>query len=289
MLHSSELQKVLGEERCRTAHPRTFLDTLKIMISVSFNKEARCVVIWNLGIAFLLAPILRVCGKKIIYTKHEPGTLNSRMQKTGKITLSVIQHMLVEYYSLLFNQLIVFNKKAIRNKREIYLPLIFSSKFLKNDSRTPNRLVYLGGRLETRAYTFLKNLKIENHDIGFEIVFFPAEFEDTSELAKQEVLQQGHTIIWNFFTVQYNQSGVTIDALRYGIPVILSDYDTQIPDNGLRYRADSFLKNETNLISEIENIFDNYDEYQLAIRTHSVKVEGDINSAWRQFFDDNTS
>ena len=92
----------------------------------------------------------------------------------------------------------------------------------------PRRLVYLGGKLGSRAYNEIKELQTGKLDTAFEIVFFPSLFKINLKKSKQRVPQEGRSVIWNVFKVPYNQSGVTLDALRYGVPVILSDHDNQL-------------------------------------------------------------
>ena len=129
-LYSDELQDLLGADRCAVAYPNSFVQKVQLLINLLTNKKVETLVCWNLGVFFMIAPIYRFLGKTVIYTKHEPDNFKSRFAKTDKFLLSMIQHLLVEYYSKLYNKLIVFNSDKCQLENEIYLPLIFKSNFL---------------------------------------------------------------------------------------------------------------------------------------------------------------
>ena len=283
--HSDELQTMFGAENVQTIHTNSLSKSFKTCVRLFFAKDARYVVVWNIGYFFIMCPLLRLRGICVLYTKHEPDNFRARYAKTGQFFRSILQHILVEYYSKFFTINILFNEEKCKSPKDIYLPLNFSISFIEECNSCSKQLVFLGAKLHSRQYDLIEKIYKSEHKRDFEIVFFPSYDEpDRSEQSKIRLIENGQSIIWNFFNVPYNQSGVSVDALRYGVPIILSDFDKQIPDNGLTFNLDWSEKNHTDIIDDIELAFANYDYHKEIIRNQAEAKARHVRHKWSDFF-----
>lgn len=187
-----------------------------------FSKKYNQVVIWSFGICVLLIPLLRICGKKIIFVQHEPGGLRQRIKKKDAIHHALLISILEVVFLRYANVIGTPNKKNANKFNLEYTPLIFSNQ-IEKCGRRKKKIVYLGRKDSRRHYElflsddFRKNLS----DYSFE------QFPDGgsfSEEDKKNILRDA-SAVFNVYNCQHNQSGVTGDALAHGVRVIISKYD----------------------------------------------------------------
>lgn len=196
-----------------------------INIGKLLMKKNTTMIFWSLGFCSLLIPLLRL-RNKIIFISHEPGGLLQRLKKKDRLFYSVI----VSAFELMmkFSHIIATpNKTNAKKFNFTYLPLLYkplSSFNIEKSSESKKYCVYYLGRLDPRrgSEIFLELKKKYSNIYDFKT--FPDKNVGKDEIDKVAYTRQ-KGCVFNFYSTKHNQSGVTGDALRLNLPVIVSNYD----------------------------------------------------------------
>lgn len=192
------------------------------------RREFGTLVVWSVGITYLLLPVVRLLHPRarIVIVCHEPGGLRQRLAKGDPLRYSVTVS-LYERLFLRFADLVV--TPNLQNSKRFgmpFAPLLFVRPAAAAASAR-DCLVYLGRRSANRAlYLFTgqagrRLLQAAGGALRFS--FFP-DGERRSSEDKEQLMRQALCTA-NLYTVRHNQSGVTPDSLRFGVPVIVSEFD----------------------------------------------------------------
>jgi hypothetical protein len=240
-------------------------------------KPGDVIVFFSLGLQVLFSPVFRVRNIKTIYMYHEPCKLNERIAKTGKILHGVVAHILINILLKIVSEAVVLNPRRAKQLgyRQVQFPVLFTDTIRTSCLNFPH-LVFLGGQLKSRSVDLFRIVKdlLPSRLPGFQATFFP-NGGDKSEVEKCRVLGQGRVVIWNLFTIEYNQSGVTLDGLMYGLPVLVNSTDMHA---GKIHDACPYcvfdIRNITveSVVLALRSIYENYDFY----RSNMRKVGGDL-------------
>lgn len=247
----------------------SFLFFIDILFKASKGDR---VLVLNIGPTFIFSLLLRLKGVKTIYTYHEPLSIKERIQKIDKFFLPIFNHLIISICMKLFTRVIVLNKKNI-TKTYGFAPLPIKFHFIEPKTNyKPLTLLFLGGRINSRAFNEFKTLTSSKKfkDSLFKHDIFPSK-NATSESKKIDILKNGKVVIWNFFKAPYNQSGVTADAIKYGLPVIVSKYD-DVSKQSYEIDRNPFIVvnkiSEINidLLSKIDKEYDHYSKNMIDFR-----------------------
>ncbi|MBK4736708.1 hypothetical protein [Noviherbaspirillum pedocola] len=269
---------------------------LALLLCVA-RKECTALILWSVGITYLLLPLIRLLNRQvhIVAVCHEPGGLRQRLRKGDPFIYSHV----VSLYECLFlrfaDMVITPNSENSKKHAMRYAPLIFTPP---GEAHAPahDAVVYLGKRSAHRCLDFFEGVasKVLLSLAGREgdIAFFPTENSKTS--ADKDELMRHALCTVNIYSVPHNQSGVTPDSLRYGVPVIVSELDAFAP-HVRAYGAGVVLDREqiatehiAAAIRDIEAHFDSYSDAALrmfeehfggaAYRRHWMPVLTALNS-----------
>lgn len=240
------------------------------------------VIVWNIGPTFVFSIFLRLKGVQTIYTYHEPLSLKERMLKVDKFIIPIFNHVLISLCIKLFTKVIVLNKKNI-NKKYGFAPLPIKFHFIgSKTSYKPLTLLFLGGRINSRAFYEFKTLTSskEFKESHFKHDIFPRK-DATLESQKIKILENEKVVIWNFFKIPYNQSAVTTDAIKYGIPIIVSKYEDVANQSHKIDRNPFIVVNETNeinidLLSKIDMEYDYYSKNMISFGSEFYSEKSQI-------------
>jgi hypothetical protein len=224
------------------------------------------VLVWNIGPTFIFSLFFRLKGVQTIYTYHEPLSLKERIEKIDNFFLPLFNHLVTNIFLPLFTKIIVLKKSNIKNSF-LYAPLPIKYNLIEpSKNYRPLTLLFLGGRIDSRAYKdfkrFTESKKFNESDFKSDI--FPKK-NATSESEKINIFKSKKVVIWNFFKIPYNQSGVTTDAIKYGIPLIVSNYEDLIKpskeiNNNPFIFVDSVDEINIDLLSKIDRDYHNYSQ-----------------------------
>ena len=106
----------------------------------------------------------------------------------------------------------------------MYAPLLLEMKKIpKITNRNLNKVLYLGRKDNRRCFDLFMNnfLRAENKHLRF--IVFPNKKKSTFD-HKVKTMKEVFVVL-NLYKVNHNQSGVTIDSLSFGRPLIVSDKD----------------------------------------------------------------
>ena len=276
---SNDLEKLLASENFNFIKKHngenaeannSFIFFLDILFKASKGDR---VLVWNIGPTFIFSLFLRLKGIKTIYTYHEPLSLKERIQKVDKFFLPIFNHLIISICMKLFTKVIVLNKKNI-NQKYGFAPLPIKFYFIEPKTNyEPLTLLFLGGRINSRAFnefkTFISSKKFK--DSSFKHDIFPRK-NATSESKKIEIFKNEKVVIWNFFKIPYNQSGVTTDAIKYGIPIIVSKYEDVANQSHASKRNPFIVVNKINeinvdLLTRIDVEYDHYFKKMINFRS----------------------
>lgn len=195
--------------------------TLSKRVWKVLRDPSACVVVWSVGraAALLGAGLVRA---RAVLVLHEPGSFVSRLRKNRDVVRSLAAHVLLAAARRCARVIAVPNASVAAGLGAAYLPLFFDLPPDASHRDGPLFVVHLGARLSARATDVFEELA-SRRDHGWECVFFPGG-SDSSESAKARLLSR-RAIVVNPFRVRHNQSAVTVDALRYGVPVVVSEHD----------------------------------------------------------------
>lgn len=198
----------------------------------------------------LVLPFARVCGKKVIHYLHEPTPLSKKLQDNPWIK-SLVWHF-VQFLEVHAASKVMISRPALAKQAEevfklpgskIILAPLLMPEVNQPEGSEKSRITYLGRIDERRYFTdFLKTAPQLRND-GFKPTILtgdietlekykseiPAEIEvfaerNFSEDLKTEIVSDT-LCLWNPKSGAIAQSGVTADAVRYGVSILLTDRD----------------------------------------------------------------
>ena len=194
------------------------------IISMLYRNRDATLVIWSVGVSYLLLPFINILfpSVKIIVVVHEPGGIIQRFKKGDPF----IYCFAVSFYELLlcFSKAnkVTPNKKNAREYKLTFAPLLFDSLINKQKIVDKDSIVYLGRRTALRSLELFESLSKDELFSNFNFEFFPNVKTRTED--KKELMEKAICTL-NLYVVPHNQSGVTVDSLRFGVPVIVTNFD----------------------------------------------------------------
>lgn len=194
------------------------------------NVKGRCcrgkLVIWNISrFALLYIATARLLRYKILYLRHEPGGFMQRFHKGDSFIYSVATTLLEKAIGTFANENMTPNRRNSEKYGMHYAPLVFEAVAPHyRHGKNRDTVLHLGRIDARRNSNLIKSMKEQRDLLSYRIRFFPHDFDSTSEKAKLGALAQSLCVI-NVYSVKYNQSGVTFDSLRSGVPVVVSCLD----------------------------------------------------------------
>ncbi len=235
----------------------SILDPDGISIRKLFSVRNATIIIWSLGLCTLLIPFLRL-RNKVVFVCHEPGGFIQRFNKGDGLFYSIC----VSLYELMMSfshHIVTPNKRNAEKFGMEYVPLVYrpmSSFESENVSRDSKYCVYYLGRLDhRRGEEFFLQLQNQLSDI-YDFKFFPCEGVGCEEQDKVTYTRQ-RGCVFNYYNVEHNQSGVTGDALRLNLPVIVSEFDficDDIESHGIGKVINSDISDLDNFAAAIEKL-----------------------------------
>lgn len=227
---ASSLHRVPGAV---TAGPRW---SLRAMLHAVRACDA--VVVWSFGLTAMLLPLLRAWYPQTHWAVvlHEPGGLRAKLSK-GDGWLRAFASAALEFLAVKGADTVLVpraDKAALVSARRVVVaPLLYCTAAVATLS-TRTDVLYMGRRDARRKLAFFESdafrqrLRDALGECGFS--YFPPTADQPAGYAqKLEALSKAGAIL-NFYTVPYNQSGVTVEALMNGVPVIVSEFDPHAPD-----------------------------------------------------------
>lgn len=220
------------------------------LLSLMFSRD-RVVFSQATGVPSLLAlPLARLSGKRVVHYMHEPTPLKRKLKENPWVK-SILWHAVQCVEMHVANRVMVsrseLREQAVRVYRvsqdKITLAPLLMPEVTLPASASKARVTYLG-RIDERRYfqTFL-NISPELAARGFVPTVLtgdtaalnkyradlPPETEvfaerNFSEDLKTRILSETRCL-WNPKRGEIAQSGVTADAIRYGVAILLTDKD----------------------------------------------------------------
>ena len=194
------------------------------LLSIIYKNRAATLVVWSVGISYFILPIINLffSSVKIIVVIHEPGGIVQRLKKGDPLLYALA----VSFYELLlfFSKVIKVTPNVKNSKKYnlIYAPLLFDSLNMNQTIMDKSTVVYLGRKAEVRSLSLFKFLKDNKALTNFDFEFFPTLKTSTED--KKELMEKAVCTL-NLYVVPHNQSGVTVDSLRFAIPVVVTNFD----------------------------------------------------------------
>ena len=251
----------------RSKNFKIFYDLLRI------KSKYKNLFIQSTGLLNIFVIIFaKLCSYKIIYYLHEPTSLKRKISENPLIK-AIIWHY-VQVIDAWFSDKVVVSRKSLIQKayknhnlkrEKIFIAPLLMPKYNSKVNYKKFRVTYLG-RPDNRRYIndFIKFNKIfSNLNIKQTILTGnPSELyklipnipknidvyarNNFSESLKSKILDE--TIcLWNPKNGKISQSGVTADAIRFGISLILTDKDpayNELIDKGIA--LDFYTSKENN-------------------------------------------
>ena len=185
-----------------------------------FAPRIKTVVIWSVGLSYGLIPLLRLMGKRVIVVIHEPGGYAQRIARGDPEDYA---RKTTRYESL--TRLASVRGTPREDKATgglVCLPLLLQERRPSMPDKPKTSLVLMGRRdprRNRRLFLDMRNAKAGG--LTYREFPNPRAFTTTD---KDRVLSHAIAVL-NLYKVPHNQSGVTVDCIRYGVPVIVSDLD----------------------------------------------------------------
>lgn len=237
----------------------------------------------------LVMPVARLFGWKVVYYFHEPTAFKHKLKNVSFIKSIAMQ--LVQWVDAHCASVILVSTDKMANqaaevfkvskKRMAFAPLLMppSAGDYKDGG---NRLTYLGRPDKMRylqefvdqadrwtAFGFRPTVLTGEPSKLYRAVGkdLPASLDVHavrmfSEDMKAQILSET-VALWNPKSGEITQSGVTADAVRYGIPIILTEFDpdfAMLKEKGLAVHMDDFSKQS--LLAELIAVRKNPTEFE---------------------------
>jgi hypothetical protein len=218
---------------------RTASDVAKAPFSVrdllrrTVRREYSTLVLWAVGITYMLLPLIRLLHRRahIVIVCHEPGGLRQRRAKKDPFWYSLIVTLYERLFFPFADLVVTPNVRNSRTYAMPFAPLLFVAPPETGDE-VRDCLVYLGRKSHSRSLNLFTSdacrrlLRAVGGEARFS--FFP-DGERSSSEDKERLMRQALCTA-NLYTVEHNQSGVTPDSLRFGVPIIVSEFDAFAPE-----------------------------------------------------------
>ncbi|MET0983572.1 MAG: hypothetical protein ABWY02_15810 [Telluria sp.] len=198
------------------------------LLKRAFRHEFSTLVLWSVGITCMLLPLIRLLHPraKIIIVCHEPGGLGKRLGKKDDFWYAVTVTLFERLFFPFSHLIVTPNVSNSHTYAMPFAPLLFLEPASRS-SEPREFVVYLGRKSHTRSVDLFSGkscaelLRAAGGCTRFS--FFPdgerKSFDDKDWLMRRALCTA------NLYTVEHNQSGVTPDSLRFGVPIIVSEYD----------------------------------------------------------------
>lgn len=241
--------------------------------------------LWNL----VAMPFFRARSSEVVYYLHEPSTLKTKVSRGNGFLKSLAWQTVQRLDVLLATTVIVSRDELKRRAIEVYgvkadkvqLAPLLSPPPIGTPAAVRPRITYLG-RIDDRRYlhefialaprfdaeglqpTILTSDRaaVDALDIPSAIDVFAEK--NFSEDVKADVLNST-AIVWNPKNYAIAQSGVTVDALRYGCQIVLTNGDPEcegLEAEGIAIRFDGndivdliSVERSHNAIASAHNLF----------------------------------
>lgn len=203
----------------------------------------------------IILPLVRMRGGRVIYYLHEPSSLRSKLKNGNPPLKSLIWHFVQVLDVKLSNAILVSRKELVEAASKVYgvpdgrfalAPLLVEEAFVERASVERKRVTYLGRLDERRLLSEFLSLSPRFRAMGLVPTLLTGDAklvgkyvpcpdveiiaqERFSEELKREILSET-LVIWNPKSIPISQSGVTMDAVRYGTFVLLTPNDPQYHD-----------------------------------------------------------
>ncbi|WP_289034213.1 hypothetical protein [uncultured Roseibium sp.] len=200
---------------------------------------------------FLTLPVARLLGWRVIYYFHEPTSLHFKLNNKDNCLKAVIKQC-VQFLDAKLSSVILISREQLRQNvvdlcrvkpdRIALAPLLLPEVSLSAVGNR-NRITYLGRADRRRMLEEFVSLAglfrvnglqptiLTGDPKGLEaIVGTRTDAVDVhavkgfSEGLKKQILEES-CLIWNPKSTEIAQSGVTVDALRFGVTSVLNRYD----------------------------------------------------------------
>lgn len=200
-----------------------------LMLKILFSGKVNVCVIWSVGSTYCLLPIITLLLRNIKFfvVIHEPGGFSQRKKRGDPLIYSLTTTLYEKLLCFSIVTRLTPNIKNIIVGKLLFVPLIFSEKIQVRNLINRNQILYLGRKSVNRSYDLFegemldKFLGLLGKDELFK--FFPTPELYTS--SDKDHVMACTLCVLNLYRVNHNQSGVTPDALRYGVPVIVTEKD----------------------------------------------------------------
>jgi hypothetical protein len=245
--------------------------SVKDLLRRATRREFSTLVLWAVGITYMLLPLIRVLHPRahIVIVCHEPGGLRQRLAKKDPFWYSVIVTLYERLFFPFAHLIVTPNARNSRIYGMPFAPLLFLAPSEDAAASVRNCLVYLGRKSHSRSLNLFTGdacgrlLQSAGGDVRFS--FFPDGDRSSSE-DKEQLMQQALCTA-NLYTVEHNQSGVTPDSLRFGVPIIVSEFDAFAAEI-VEHRAGIVLPKDqisTETVAHaVQEIRDDFQEYSAA-------------------------
>jgi hypothetical protein len=197
-------------------------------------READVVVVWSYGRTALLLPLLLWMSRTThwSFVFHEPGGLRAKLRKGDAWGRAVVSALLEAMACRWSHTMIVprSDRLSLVNARNVvFAPLLYFEDAADEDDKVRNSILYVGRRDPRRKASLFANeafraaVRATVPDAAFE--FFPPDPARPGTMGQKWEAWRRARAALNFYTIPYNQSGVTVEALLHGVPVLVSDFD----------------------------------------------------------------
>jgi hypothetical protein len=232
------------------------------------SKVGDVIIFWSLGLSVLCAPLLRIAGRRTVLVYHEPSTLKERVKKTGQWSKAMVSSLVLAALVPTFSRLVTPNRANAARLGVPYarLPIAPPPTDVPKH-RTGLKVVFLGARLSTRSVDLFEMARTSLSGKA-EFRYFP-DGNDRTEAAKRCLLSSSGCVVWNLFRVPYNQSGVTLDALSCGVPILITEMEPLgdlLVDKGAAIRLRSEELTLESIAWALDSIEKNYERMSMASR-----------------------
>lgn len=216
------------------------------------GSRSRRIVVESTGLWNLLSmPFFRARSQEVVYYLHEPSTLRTKISR-GNGWAKSLGWQLVQRLDVLLATTVIVSREELKARAvSIYgvpdtkvqlAPLLFPPA-IGVPANTRPRVTYLG-RIDDRRYlkefialaprldergfqpTILTSDRSAVEALGIPDMIDVFAEKNFSEQTKADVLNDT-AVVWNPKNYSIAQSGVTVDALRYGCRVVLTDGDPE--------------------------------------------------------------
>lgn len=201
--------------------------------------------------SLIILPVARLRGKHIVHYLHEPTPLRMKVRE-NPLVKSIVWHA-VQWIEVKCAGTIMVSRQALLDQaaqvygvspRKIALaPLLMPRTLPRADLPPKTRVTYMGRIDERRFFTEFLDAAPKLRQHGFRPTLLTG---DTEALAKRSDMAGGDLdiiaeasfseelksrilsetlVLWNPKRGSIAQSGVTADAVRYGVSILLTDKD----------------------------------------------------------------